>query len=180
LSLYISRTAAERIRKAAGGFPRPTQEDPRRRDERIVELHEAIGFAGDRLVTAFIANRVLPQPRRNRGRPAEQEIQAFVEDLHSIWLDVFDGRFRSSFDGRTGTGTGPFIRFLDRCFVEMRDAIARSRIVYSGRERPEEQQRLLESLGVSREALRNRSRHSEWRDLIARLQRIAGEVEGVL
>jgi hypothetical protein len=136
--------------------------------------------AGDRLVTAFIANRVRPQPRRNRGRPVEQEIQAFVEDLHGIWLDVFDGRFRTSFDGRVGNASGPLIRFLDRCFAEMRDAITRSRIVYEGRERPEEQRSLLGSLGVSREALRNRSRHSEWRDLIARLQRIAGEVEGVL
>ncbi|MDP6242076.1 MAG: hypothetical protein QF462_01990, partial [Myxococcota bacterium] len=98
----------------------------------------------------------------------------------ALLLDVFDGRFRTSFDGRVGNASGPLIRFLDRCFAEMRDAITRSRIVYEGRERPEEQRSLLGSLGVSREALRNRSRHSEWRDLIARLQRIAGEVEGVL
>ncbi|GAF85911.1 unnamed protein product, partial [marine sediment metagenome] len=113
--------------------------------------------------------RLPPQPR-GRGRPPDVEIEQWIRTLQGIWLDVFDGRFRTSRNFLTGRSTGPQVRFLHTCCQELSqrlqsggDALSRFR----GWDRPAELQSVTEALGtLTMDAIEHRARRSPWHEIL--------------
>jgi len=103
-------------------------------------------FAADRFVGTFVGRLVQldeghqPAEPRGRGRPPQREIQEFLEALQDIWLDVFEGRFRTS-RSALYKGTGPQVMFLDACRRELLDRLRSgpgTLAVFGGRTRPDQ------------------------------------------
>ncbi len=171
---YFSPEAIDRIVEAGGDLPEPLDDDTRSPAVRRPELEAALEFAADRLVTTVFARHVYPPKARAPGRPIA-EIQSFVEALLGIWLDLFDGRFRTSVDGTSieeaDAATGHLVRFLEACFDALRERLQPGGqvIAFEGSTRPAAQAALVKALGASRAALRARVRRSGWKKLVQEL-----------
>ncbi len=176
---FYSSAAIDIIIRQAGGFPDPSSTDHRGDEERRSELEESLQFAAMTLAGTFVGRlvqraqgRQQEEPRRC-GRPAQVELQQFIEALQWIWLDVFDGRLRTSRDGESGESTGPQVHLLVACCRELSDALkttSAALVVFAGRTRPRERQALIEALDkLTPNALEHRARRSSLPGLLRRL-----------
>jgi hypothetical protein len=168
---FFTPEAVERIIDAADGFPAPSESDPRDTAARRQELAAALEFAADRFFDTVVPALCRPAPPRGRGRPPVLGLQALIESLLSIFMDVFDGNFRSSYDWVKGETRGRNVRFLSACLSELRKTFATRRVipVYKGRTRPRGTERLTEILQITDHAIRHRIQDSDWRTVIADL-----------
>lgn len=168
---FFTPEAVERIIEAAEGFPEPSENDPRDAQARRQELDAALEFAADRFFDTVVPAVCRPTPPRRRGRPPALGLQALIESLLSIYMDVFDGNFRSSYDWVKGETRGRNVRFLSACLAELRQTFATRRVipVYEDRTRPRATERLVEILEVTDHAVRHRIQDSDWRTVIADL-----------
>ena len=168
---FFTPEAVERIIEAAEGFPEPSENDPRDAQARRQELDAALEFAADRFFDTVVPAVCRATPPRGRGRPPALGLQALIESLLSIHMDVFDGNFRSSYDWVKGETRGRNVRFLSACLAELRQTFATRRVipVYEDRTRPRATERLVEILEVTDHALRNRVQGSDWREIVGAL-----------
>ena len=168
---FFTPEAVERIIEAAEGFPEPSENDPRDAQARRQELDAALEFAADRFFDTVVPTVCRPTPPRGRGRPPALGLQALIESLLSIYMDVFDGNFRSSYDWVKGETRGRNVRFLSACLSELRQTFATRRVipVYEDQTRPRATERLVEALEVTDHAIRNRVQGSDWREIVGAL-----------
>ncbi len=174
---FFTSEAVERIIEAANGFPESNENDPRDAEERKQELDAALEFAADRFFDTVVPVVCRPSPPRGRGRPPVLGLQALIESLLSIFMDVFDGNFRSSYDWVKGETRGRNVRFLSACLSELRSTFATRRVipVFEGRTRPLATERLAGILETTDHALRHRVQDSDWRTIIADLDAQSSE-----
>ena len=168
---FFAPESVERIIEAADGFPEPSENDPRDGKARRPELDAALEFAADRFFDTVVPSVCRATPPRRRGRPPALGLQALIESLLSIYMDIFDGNFRSSYDWVKGETRGQNVRFLSTCLAELRQTFATRRVipVYEDRTRPRATERLVEILEVTDHALRNRVQGSDWREIVGAL-----------